>query len=65
MIEENVKVEKEEPKKSHTGIYVFIMLIAGICMGIGGSYYYFNYTSACWQHCIGNNLWEFSVLYIS
>ena len=43
MIEENVKVVEEKPKKAHTGIYVFIMLIAGICMGIGGSYYYFNY----------------------
>ncbi len=54
MIEENVKVEKEEPKKSHTGIYVFIMLIAGICMGIGGSYYYFNYMTKDSNNCVAS-----------
>ena len=42
MIDDEIK-EVEKPKKRHTGLIVFIVLISGIMMGAGGCYYYFFY----------------------
>lgn len=39
MVEENKIVEK--PKKHHTGLIAILTLIAGLLIGVGGSYYYF------------------------
>ncbi|MBQ2640305.1 MAG: hypothetical protein IJF92_06075 [Bacilli bacterium] len=40
MVEET---EYEKPRKRHTGLIVFLVLIAGILIGAGGCYYYFEY----------------------
>lgn len=42
MIEENTNVTvTKKTKKSKTGLIAFITLIAGLLIGVGGSYYYF------------------------
>ena len=40
MVEET---EYEVPKKKHTGLVIFLVLIAGISIGAGACYYYFEY----------------------
>ena len=40
MVEEE---QYEKPKKKHTGLAVFLVLIAGVLIGAGGCYYYFEY----------------------
>ena len=42
MIDDDIR-EVKKPKKRHTGLIVFIVLIAGIMIGTGGCYYYFFY----------------------